>query len=184
MAKNNIHLVSEDAKKNLNGITIKTKEDSDKYSKRRYVQVYKGYDFLGNFLVVRNYIQKHYGIDLQLLELLLKLMEMRVFTVKDYTSLPKDFSYSRFNTAREKGFIQVLQNNQSVANETFCLSTRAQNIVTNFYQMLSGEKEVPTDRRNPMAKKKGQKAFDKKKMALIDKLNATPTPEHIKRLYG
>lgn len=184
MAKKNSKLASKDARKNLKGVRIDIKENVDKYSRSRFILVYKGYDFLENILVVRTYIQKHYDIDFDALELLLKLMGMRLFTIKDYTSLPKKFSYVRFNNAIDRGFIQIVQTEHSVANQVYCLSARAQNICTNFYQMLAGEKPIPEDgATNPMAKKSTQTAYDKKKLDLIKKLNQLPPKEHFKKLY-
>lgn len=183
MAKKNSEFIPEYKKKKLKGIEIKLREDKEKYSQKQYLQIYKGYDFLENIMVVRNYIQKYYDIDWQCLELLLKLMGMRVFTVKDYTDLPKDYSYSRFNNMRDRGFIALLQENNSVEKSLFCLSVKGQNICTNFYAMLSGEKKIPEDSRHNLMAKRDATAFDKKKMNLIEKLNQLPVKEHFKTLF-
>lgn len=184
MAKKNLKYVAQGAKKNLKGVSIVATDEKDKYSTQRYIHIYKGYDILQNLLVTRTYIQKRYNIDWQGLELLLMLMGMRLFTISDYTSLPKDFRYSRFNNVRDRGWVQLVQNHTNPDKRVFGLSSQAKNIVVMFYKCLVGEVKIPERAKdNPMARTKDQKTFDKKKMNLIKKLNKLPVKEHIKRLY-
>lgn len=184
MIKKNNKYVCEHAKKNLKGVSINLAEDNDKYTLNRAIQIYRNYDLLENLLVTRSYIQKRYSIDWQGLELLLKLMGMRIFTIKDYTELPKDFSYTRFRNALERGWIQLIQDHNSAQYRVYGLSTKAKNIVVRFYKTLFGEEKIPEDGRiNPMAKKSAQIAFDKKKMDLVKKLNKLPNKLHFKKLY-
>lgn len=184
MAKKRHKYIGKDASKKLKGCSINLHEEDEKYSVKQYVQIYKGYDMLQNLHVTRTYIQKRYKIDWILLELLLQLMGLRIFTVTDYTSLPKDFSLSRFRTIREKGWVQIIQDNHSAAHHVYGLSTKGKNICIKFYKILSGEIPIPESGSvNPMAKKSTQNAYDKKKMLLIEKLNKLPTKEHFKTLF-
>lgn len=175
--------LSKKAKESAKGVKILFQDDKEKYSKSQYAQIYKGYDFLENLLPVRTYIQKHYGIDFATLELLLKLMGMKVFTRAEYSEAPKDFGFMRFNTFLDLGYVNIVSDHYDVEKRLFTLSTRGKNIVTNFYMYLSGEKKIPEDAvNNPMANSKKQVAYDKKKLEMIKKMNALPMPEHFKRL--
>lgn len=176
--------LSKEVIKKAKGTRIVLKDEHVKYSKKQYAEVYKGYDFLGNLFVVRTYIQKYYEIEFDTLELFLKLMEMRIFTRKEYGDLPKRFTFSRFNTILDKGYIVVLSDHIDVEKRLFTLSVKARNIVINFYAYLSGEKKIPEDsRNNPMANKNKMVNFDKKKLDLIKKINQVPVPEHIEKLF-
>lgn len=177
--------LSKEAKEGVKGITVIFQEDQEKYSKKQFLQIYKGYDFLENLLTVRTYIQKHYDIDFPTLELLLKLMGMKVFTRAEYGAVPKDFGFNRFNTFLELGYINLVSDHYDVEKRLFSLNTKAKNIVVNFYAHLSGEKKIPEDgRNNPMFNKKKQVAYDKKKVELIKRLNQLPVPKHFKKLLS
>ena len=175
--------LSKKARESAKGVKILFQEDKEKYSKSQFAQIYKGYDFLENLLTVRTYIQKHYAIDFATLELLLKLMGMKVFTRAEYAEAPRDFGFLRFNTFLELGYVNIVSDHYDVEKRLFTLSTKGKNIVTNFYMYLSGEKKIPEDAvNNPMANSKKQVAYDKKKLELIKKMNQLPMPEHFKKL--
>ena len=95
-AKNEL---DETIQKSLKGskISINYLHKEDKYSKVRYYQVYKGYDFLGNINTVRVYVQKKNKIDWFTLELLLKLMALKVFSYDSFKEIPKNFHLNRWN---------------------------------------------------------------------------------------
>lgn len=177
-------LLSKASKDALVGSRVYHQEEKEKYSKKQFVQIYKGYDFLENLYVVRTYIKKHYDVDSRMLEILLKLMGMKVFTRAEYSALPKQFTFNKFSSIKDSGYINLLADHKDVEQRLFCLNTKGKNIVINFYQYLSGEKKIPEDGElNPMANKNKQVPFDKKKMALIKKMNRTPIPEHKKKLF-
>lgn len=184
MSKKTDKYISKHAKKNAKKLKISLHDDKTTYSKQQYVQIYKGYDAWENVLLVRAYIQKHYDIDWSCLELLLKLMGMRVFTIKDYHELPRSFTYARFATVRERGYVQLVQDSNFAERQIYTLSTKYKNACVNFYKMLAGEKPIPEEvHNNIMARKIGQRTIDKKRMELIKKLNQLPTKEHFKKLY-
>lgn len=159
-------------------------EENDKYSKRRFIHIANGYDFLGRWFVVRTYVQKRYDISSQLLELLLALMELKLFTRKMFASLPKHFTYSRWSTFVENGYVSLVMDDPDTEKRIYTLSTKYRNIVKKTYHYLSGEEKIPEDSvHNPMANKKKQVPFDKKKLALIKKLNELETPEHKRYLF-
>lgn len=184
MGKTARNYLSKRAKKEAKGIVVAFQEDQEKYSKKQFIQVYKGYDFLENILTVRTYIQKRYNIDWPTLELLLKLMGMRAFTRLEYSEVPRDLGFNRFNTFLELGYVSLLSDHTDVERRLFILSTKGKNIVTNFYMYLSGEKKIPVDgQKNPMANSNKQVAYDKKKLEMIKKMNSLPIPEHTKKLF-
>lgn len=165
-------------------IKVMYAESEKKYSKTQYLEIYKAYDFLENLLVVRPYILRRYNLDTRLFELMLKLMGLKVFTQNDYNALPKQFTYARFNSFLESGYVNLVSDHWDSARRIYSLNTKGRNIVINFYKYLSGEKRIPMDaRRNPMADKNEQIPFDKKKLALIKKLNELPIKDHMKKLY-
>lgn len=177
--------LSKESKKQAKGVTVIFQEEQEKYSKNQFVQIYKGYDFLENIFVVRTYIQKHYKIEWSKLELLIKLMGMRVFTRREFSAVPRELGFNRFKTFLNEGNIVLLSDHYDVEKRLYTLSARSKNIVTNFYQYLSGEKKIPEDsRNNPMFNSKKQVAFDKKKAALIKKMNQLPPKEHFKTLFN
>lgn len=182
--------VSEKAQKELKGkgiiITHPDTDEgrNDKYSKARFIQVYKGYDMLGDLFAVRTFIQKQYDINTYLFEILLKLMALRVFTRAEYREIPKSFKYSKFNNILDTGLVNMVMDHWDTERRLFALNTKGKNIMINFYKYLSGEKRIPeTARYNVMANSKKQVAYDKKKLELIKRMNKLPIPEHKKFLF-
>ncbi|CAL2094834.1 hypothetical protein [Tenacibaculum sp. 190524A02b] len=178
--------LSEESRELLKGKNIQVKfgNDKDKYSKKRYAYVYKSYDLAENMYVVRTYIQKRYNLDRHILEILLKLQGMKIFTRAMYSDLPKSFTYSRWSSILESGYISLIMDDEDTDKRIYTLSTRGRNIVVKFYEYLSGEKKIPENSAlNPMANKNKAIPFDKKKMDLIKKMNKLETPEHSKFLY-
>ena len=184
MGKTPRDYMSEEAIENGKGTQVRFQEKEVKYSKIQFVKIYKGYDMLENIFTVRTYIQKHYDIDWPTLELLIKLMGMRLFTRKEYGEIPKEFGFSKFKTFLEQERIVLVSDHSDVEKRLFILSTKSKNIVTNFYMYLSGEKKIPEDYvNNPMFNSNKAVAFDKKKRELIKKMNQLPVPEHKKKLF-
>ena len=165
-------------------ISINYLHKEDKYSKVRYHQVYKGYDFLGDINTVRVYIQKKNKIDWFTLELMLKLMALKVFSFDSFKEIPKNFYLNRWNNFLKLGYVNLVMDHNSYQKKIYCLNTIGRNIVISFYEYLSGEKKIPEESRlNPMANKATQLKYDKKKMEMIKKLNKAEVPDHNKYLY-
>lgn len=166
-------------------LTYEAREDSkkNKYSKQLHVKYFEGYDLLENLLVARPYIQKKHGIDLGLFELLLCLYGKKYFTQKDYAELPKQFKYRSVKNLLNTGFVVVVQNGENLGKHIYKLNSVGANIIKEFYEVLSGEKQYSEKYNNPLARKKTRTAFDKRKMELIMKINRDPAPEKKKPLY-
>lgn len=159
--------------------------EEEKYSKAKFIHVYKGYDFLENLYTIRTFIQKKYDLDFKTLELLLKLMGLRVFNREMFAEVPKYFEYRNWNSFLDMGFTNMVMDHADTDQRLYCLNTKARNIVIRFYEYLSGEKKIPEESKfNPLANKNTSVAFDKKKLEMIKKLNQLDPKEHTKYLFG
>jgi hypothetical protein len=187
MAKENLNkLLSKEvnAIRKSSKVKIGIKEDSDKYSKAKYLEIYQGFDMLEDLYTVRTFTIKKFDIDPNLLEILLKLMGMRIFTRLEYSKIPRNFTYGRFQSILESGYVNILMDNTDVEKRLFCLNTKGRNIVITFYEHLSGQVPIPEDsKHNPMANKNKNTPYDKKKLDLIKRMNKLEVPEHKKRLF-
>tara|TARA_R110002012_G_scaffold321174_1_gene547899 strand:- start:4962 stop:5525 length:564 start_codon:yes stop_codon:yes gene_type:complete len=176
--------LSKDANKYSKGIPVRYESDKEKYSKTKFVQVYRGYDFLENLGTVRQFIQRKYDISWRDLELMLKLFAMKVFSMSDYHATPRYYTHNKFKSALDNGFIQLVSDHNTVVKRLYTLSARNKNIVRKFYAFLSGEEKIPEDSHyNPMAKKNKDYAMDKHRMDLIKRMNQLPVKAHTKRLF-
>ncbi|SED10924.1 hypothetical protein SAMN04489761_4302 [Tenacibaculum sp. MAR_2009_124] len=178
--------LDKEAQKLLKGTHINPvyANDNDHYSKKRFAYIYQGFDFLENLYVIRTYIQKRYSLDRHILEILLKLMGMKIFTRAQYSEISKSFTYSRWDSILNSGYLNILMDHYNVEERIYTLNPKGRNIVIKFYKYLSGEEKIPEDSvHNPMANKKTQKPFDKKKMDAIKKLNQLDVSEHKKSLF-
>jgi hypothetical protein len=155
----------------------------DKYSKKLHLEFFVGYDLLENLLVARPYIQKRYNIDLGLLELLIYLGPKQFFTQADYAEMPKQFKYCSIKNLMNTNFIGIVQNGECLSDHIYHVNRKGSEIIRHFYEILSGEKKIPEDYANPLARKKTRTPFDKKKMDLIQRINQLPAPEKKKPLY-
>lgn len=162
------------------GIQVKAKQKEQK----KYIYCNQGYDFLENFFVVRHYVCTKNKISLRVLEILLKLYPMNYFTYQDYYELPKNFQLVRADYLIKRGFMQEIKEKHKDRTESiFKLTTVAGNLVRDFYKYLSGEKQIPEDKRhNPMASKKATE-IDKLRYEFIKKMNRTEPSETKKQLF-
>ncbi|MDO6737082.1 hypothetical protein [Wenyingzhuangia sp. 2_MG-2023] len=155
-----------------------------KYSKKQFKEVYKGYDFLENLFTIRTYIQKKHNVPYEFLELMLRLMGLNLFTMVDFFDTPRTFTYKKWNSIKESGYINLVMDDKDVMKRVYCLNKKGQNIVIDFYECLSGEKRIPeSPEENPFEDDSKKVDFDRKKMELIKKLNKLPVPDHKKHLF-
>jgi len=151
--------------------------------KRDQILLVDGFDFLEYSLVVRPFIQKKYGIEVRLLEMLLYLYPRQVFTHADYKEMPKPFSYSRLYSLRKTGLVVIFSEGKRSGGNLYCLSKQAKQIVTDYYKHLSGERKITENaEHNPLALTKKGKHNDKR-MGLIEKMNSMEPSALKKSLY-
>lgn len=170
-------------KKNKVSLAIDRNAMEDKYSKRRFAHCSAGYDFLQNWFVARTYVQKKYSIDLQALELLLQLYPYPVFSQAEFSPLPKNYRYKRIKKLMKDGLVVMFMDSKKADQRLYTLSPRATASVRTLNKVLSGEiKYSEYKLRNPMASKEAS-TYDKKKYAIMKKLNLQPPNEKLKVLY-
>lgn len=158
------------------------KRGPKKYSKKdRKLILHEGYDVLENWSVVRHYIQRKYEIDLYLLEILLYLYPRKYFTWMEYYEFPKDFQYNGMRKMIADGIIAVAVPGKGERSTLYCLSRKHRSIVTNFYSFLFGEKKIPT--KQTALNKIGATEMDRRRHALIKKLNGIPPSDNKKRFF-
>jgi hypothetical protein len=162
------------------GIFVKAKHEK----KPKYVFCNQGYDLLENLFVVRHYVCKTKKISLRILEILLKLYPMNYFTYKDYYELPKHFQLVRADYLIKAGLMVEIKEKQKDRTESiFKLSTKACNTVKDFYKYLSGEKQIPEEKRHNYMTRKDATEIDKLRFEFIKKMNRTEPSESKKELY-
>jgi hypothetical protein len=166
-----------------------TLRKSKKFHKRKYTHpqfltVYQGYDFLENLVLVRKFIQKKYKIDIGTLETLLFLFPKNYFTHQDYFEMPKPKIFNRIKYLIDMDMICITVNGGSMKKSVFRLTTKARNVVINFYQYLSGEEKIPEGpyKTNPFYSEKPN-TMGRMRMNLVSKLNKLEPSEEKKSLF-
>ena len=160
--------------------TTKTSK-KNKYSKVRNIYYPRGYDMLELLILVRPYIRAKYKISFLLLDILLYLGGKKIFMQSDFGELPKQLTYSSIKNMLDSGHVVILQDGGALTRHVFTLSSTTKNILKEFYGLLSGELKFPEGKDNPLTQTKT--TIDKKRMALIKKINAAPAPEKHKSSY-
>lgn len=172
-------------RKNIGTNSIKTKKHSSrKYTQPKDLTIYQGYDLLENMVLVRMFIQKKYKISLATLEVLLYLFPKNYFMHKDYFEMPKPMGFNRIKNLTDLNMIDIAVNGVTMVKSVFRLSTRARNIVIDFYQYLSGEKKIPEGgyQESPFHSEKPN-MMTKMRMDLVTKLNNLEPSESKKSLF-
>jgi hypothetical protein len=159
-----------------------------KYSKRRFTEIYQGYDFLQYLGLVRYYITRKYAISPRDLEFILYLHPLRVFTYAKLSRYPKSFGLFTVSSLVKKGIIvRVSSPAISITGKkkyekdkgTFMLTKEKVQMVAEFYELLAREK--PFDTTHP-AFNTGN-SIDEKRVRLIKKMEKTSVNEDFKKLY-
>ncbi|TSE11298.1 hypothetical protein [Aquimarina algiphila] len=103
------------------------------------------YNFLEYLLVVRIHLQKKYNISWRRLEFLLYLFPKQFFTYYDFVEFPAPYNMRRIKEMTQDGFVEKFENRKKKGQgmTIYCLTRRGKQIVTDFYQYLSGEKKLP-----------------------------------------
>lgn len=162
-------------------------KNKDKYVRKRFLEVYSGYDFLQHLGLVRRYICGKYRILNYQLELILYLYPLNYFTHSDIARFPKHYTFRTINALIKKKVIVVVSKahkkkkyDKDVRKNTlYALTKEMRQAVEEFYELLS--KERPFE--------EGSKAFELTQSSgrhnerLIKMLNKKPAPEKFKRLY-
>lgn len=166
--------------------TTNYKSRKKKYTKQQFLELYLGYDFLENLDIVRRYIMAQYNMKHAVFEMILKMAakENQYFTIEDYKSMvPENFTTHRFSELIADGWlVEVTKNKSWSKGRIFSLSTHARFLNTMIYEMLSGERKIPTYSNNVFSGRKKSPA-EKKTFELIKKMNITPVPETRRKFF-
>lgn len=163
------------------------RKNKKKYVRKRFLEVYSGYDFLQHLGLVRRYICGKYRILNYQLELILYLYPLNYFTHSDISRFPKHYTYRTIEALVKKKVIVVVAKahkkrkyDKDVRRNTlYALTKEMRHAVEEFYELLS--KERPFE--------EGSKAFESTQASgrhnekLIRMLNKKPAPEKYKNLY-
>lgn len=172
-----------------NPVSIETREEllkenirvendtSDKKYNRRIIKVAENYNFLEYYLIIRMFMQQKHDIDNRLLEILFFLYPKKLFTWKDFKEYPLTFTYRRIDTLLEKGMVEVFRPDTAKSRQIYRLTQKAQTIVRNFYEYLSGEKKLPTNRQNnPLLATQPKTSRERLIQEMIYKMNQAEKP--------
>ncbi|WP_430611462.1 hypothetical protein [Flavobacterium sp. JP2137] len=163
----------------LNDGNDPTKEAA--YTHQKFIQVFKGYDFLENMAFVRAHIMKKYEIKtINLLEILLFLFPKNLFTIYDYRDIGHiRFTYKRLNVLVKLGYAGIACHGRNQNEHLYVLTAKSRKIVMEFYGMLSGEIPVPED-----VLRESNVVSDLKKVDVIKKINLLLPSEPKRTLWS
>ena len=149
-----------------------SKAKYSKKDKRQRLIFTAGRDLLQYNLVVRPYILRKHRIEKDIeLDILLYLFPFQYFTFRDFKALPiRHLSYS-LEALKTLGFVEiVVAHADGLHGNIYGLTERASRAVKEYYEYLSGEKNVvPTGTSNPFADKEATKV-DSLRQKLLNKL--------------
>ena len=146
-----------------------------KYDKKTFLRVYKGYDFLENYGVIRNYIRRKYNIDTYLLDILLYLAPKQFYTKNDLMKYPRDFRYIKVESLVKTGFFKTVIDHRFVTYKVYGVSARGRKLIEDFYECLSGEKEIKFDRYCPFTpNERDLTTYDKKRVSILKETYSNP----------
>jgi len=154
------------------GINITNKTLNEK-PKTRHRSV-REYDFLQYLRPVMRWGVYQSGLTRSLLEMILYLYPMGLFTKNDYFKFHRTISmYGNydFKELMEKNFIVLWRPRKGNKKALYTLSNKAKQICARMHKFLTGEEKMPeTAVSNPIAKDKGIKT-NKYYMDIIKKMN-------------
>lgn len=152
-------------------ISVMNDYKSTKYNKQ-IIKVSDHYNFLEYYLIVRMYMQKKHNIDNRLLEILFFLYPKKLFSWKDFKEYPLTFTYRKIDKLIDMEMVEVFRPDTAKSRQIYRLTLKAQAIVRNFYEYLSGEKKLPTNRfNNPLLATKPKNNRERLIQEMIYKMN-------------
>ena len=157
-----------------------------KYETERYLLLNKGYDFLENYQIAKDYIKLKHKISDNELNSILYLMPKNYFQKHEYTGLIKFYKFTNVNVLVKKELVQFFKkvDTNTLKLKTYCIynvSAKGRGIVMEFYKCLSGEKKIEEKFFKVLSKKdEGYVAqeMDRKQKELIKKFNQLPIVEN------
>ncbi len=154
--------------------------DKPEYTKLQFKRIFRGYDFLENMAFARTYIMKKYKLKhFALLEVLLFITPKNLFSFEDFKDIQRiRFDYRKIDSLLQLGFVSVVNNGKNKAHHLYAPTQLARKIVQEFYEILSGEKKIPTELLS-----NSSVASDRWKTDIIKKLNKKEASESKKQIW-
>lgn len=156
-----------------------------KYDKKKYLEVYLGYDFLENICLVRKYVIAKYKTNNKILEMLLYFAPKQFFTRYDMVKLPRSFTYCKSKSFIQTELFKVVIDHRFEAYKVFGLTARGREVVKCFYECLSGERALEWDYKTHTIRKYDKKLYcvnkntkiEEKTQVLLKEIYEKPIPE-------
>lgn len=154
--------------------------DKEAYSRMQFSRIYKGYDFLENFMLVRGYIQHKYNIQIQLLEQILYLAPKNFFCMEDFWEISSlHYTYKKIDTLIKLGYVAIASKGENKQKHLYTVTAKSRTICQEMHEMLSGEIPIPTT-----SLSNSEYKTDNLKAKIIQKLNIKEKPKTVKLLWA
>jgi hypothetical protein len=157
------------------------KHQTEKYAfKKHTLYLRQDQDLLKYMMVVRPFILRKHSITIGLLEFLLYLNSMRVFTYTDYNAIPKSLTYKNMKWFFDRDLINIKIEDKKVRfNNIYQLTHKAKAIINEYYGLLAGEIAFDVENRNIKKLSKKFKNWSQL-VVLMQKLNSSHSnPLHV-----
>ena len=163
-----------------------TRDCRPKYEREKGLLLSKGYDFIENYQIAKEFIKEKYTINDKDLNSIVYLAPKNYFQNHEYTGLLRFYKFANLNTLEKAGLVQFfskIDKNTSKLKtyKIYSVSERGKIIVRDFYKCISGEKKI--DEKFYAKLRKGQEGYieqelDIKQKELIKKFNQLPVSEN------
>lgn len=162
-------------------------EEVPKYTRKRFLKVYQGYDFLQFWGIARHYIIRKYQITTRQLDLILFLAPMNYFTSIDISYMPKSFGDMTIQALIKKGIIvrvslppaKQKMNKFYTEKGIYTLTKEKREAVEELYKILAQEEQIDLS----VTAFKPDVAIDRKRVRLIKTMRQKSNPDNLKPLY-
>jgi hypothetical protein len=109
-------------------------------------------DYLKYWKVVRYYVKSRYGLTTADLDMLMFLKSEKYFSKDDFDEFNELLSWdkNRFESLRERGWIEVFRKRKGNKKAVYQLSYKASRVIVSVYKKLEGEEISESKSANPL----------------------------------
>lgn len=162
-----------------------SRDRKPKYEKERYLILNKGYDFLENYQIAKEYVKDKHEISDNELNSILYLAPKNYFQNHEYSGLIRFYKFTSVNILVKKELVQVfLKRDTNTCKpktyKIYSVSAKGRAIIMEFYKCISGEKKLEEKFFKVLNKKDEgyiEQESEKKQKELIKKFNQLPVVE-------
>jgi len=163
-----------------------SRDRKPKYEREKYLILNKGYDFLENYQIAKEYIKIKYEITDKELNAIVYLAPKNYFQNHEYFGLLKFYKFANVPILLRKELVQVftkIDTNTCKPKmyKIYSVSAKGREIIVEFYKSISGEKKIEEKFYRVLNKKdEGYVAqqSELKQKELIKKFNQLPVAEN------